>query len=156
MKRSISIWTIFFVALIAWAGFVYAQTAAMKTFKLANGQKVFDIGGEWDAVIANIGVWERYGTYPQLIKITQTGISFTGVRLKDNPPPSSGKAGEECVRGEVEKNGIMKIEWIGAIGQILPSDAILSEGGNKIYIEAFGNLVNKDSSKMAKISLVRK
>jgi Icc protein len=27
MKRSITIWTIFFVALIAWTGFVYAQTA---------------------------------------------------------------------------------------------------------------------------------
>jgi len=29
MKRSITIWTIFFVALIAWTGFVYAQTTTI-------------------------------------------------------------------------------------------------------------------------------
>ncbi|MCU0413500.1 MAG: hypothetical protein MUE91_03715, partial [Ignavibacteriaceae bacterium] len=115
--------------------------------KLPNGQEVFDISGEWDAIIENTGVWERYGTFPQLIRITQNGISFTGVRLRDNPPPSSGKAGEECVRGEVEKNGIKKLEWIGAIGQILPSDATFSEGGNKIFIDAYGNVVNKVGSK---------
>jgi hypothetical protein len=159
MKRRITVLTICFVILIAWTGLAFSQIAkpaSMKTIKLSNGEEVFDISGEWDAIIENTGVWARYGTYQQIINITQDGSSFKGIRLKDNPPPSSGKAGEECIRGEVGKNGVKKLEWIGAIGQVLPSDANLSEGGSKIYIDAFGNLVNKDSSKMAKISLTRK
>jgi hypothetical protein len=156
MKSRITIWAVCFVVLFAWTGLANAQTAAMKTVKLSNGQEVFDISGEWDADIENVGAWARYGVYTNVFKITQEGSSFTGIRLKDNPPPSVGKAGSKCIQGEVDRNGFTKLEMVGGAGEILPSDAKLSENGNKIHIDAYGNVVNKDSSKMAKISLTRK
>jgi hypothetical protein len=148
MKRSITIWAVCLVVL-AWTGLVFAQTAkpaAMKTGKLPSGEEIFDISGEWDAVVENLGAWARFGTYPQLFKITQEGSSFTGIRLKDNPPPSMGKAGSKCMQGEVDKNGIKKLEMIAG-GEILPSLTKLSEDGNKIDI---------DASQLARLSLTRK
>jgi hypothetical protein len=150
MKRRNTIWAVCLVVLIAWTGLAFSQTAtpaAMKTVKLPNGQEVFDISGEWDAVVENLGTWARFGTYPQLFKITQEGSSFTGIRLKDNPPPSMGKAGSKCMQGEVDKNGIKKLEMIAGAGEILPSLTKLSEDGNKIDI---------DASQLARLSLTRK
>jgi hypothetical protein len=150
MKRRITILAVCLVVLLAWTGLVFAQTAkpaAMKTVKLPSGEEVFDISGEWDAVVENLGTWARFGTYPQLFKITQEGSSFTGIRLKDNPPPSMGKAGSKCMQGEVDKNGIKKLEMIAGAGEILPSLTKLSEDGNKIDI---------DASQLARLSLTRK
>ena len=94
MKRRITIWTICFVALIAWTGLAFAQTAkpaAMKTVKLANGQEVFDISGEWDVLMENYGEFALFGTYPNVAKITikESDGSFHAVRMKDNPPTSA-------------------------------------------------------------------
>jgi hypothetical protein len=108
----------------------------MKTIKLPSGEEVYDLNGEWDVIIENYGEWERYGTYPQVYKITQEGSSFTGIRLKDNPPPALGSAGSKCVQGELDKSGFKKIEIIGGRGGIYPSKGQISEDGNKINIDA--------------------
>jgi hypothetical protein len=158
MKRKIAIWTICFVALIAWTGLAFAQTAkpaAMKTVKLANGQEVFDISGEWDVYVENLNSLSIYGTYQQVFKITLEGNSFTGIRLKDNPPPSPGKAGSPCMQGEVDKNGIKKIELITSGGARLPSDCKISEDGNKINIDGYDSEL-PTRSQLVRQTLIRK
>jgi hypothetical protein len=97
MKRRITIWTVCFVALLAWTGSAFAQTAtpaAMKTIKLPNGNEVFDISGEWDVLTENYGELAQFGTYPNVAQITirESDSSFQAIRMKDNPQPGR-KAG---------------------------------------------------------------
>jgi hypothetical protein len=149
MKRKITIRAICFVALIAWTGLVFSKAAtpaAMKTVKLPNGQEVFDINGEWDVLAEHYDLWAHFGTYSYICKITQEGTSFTGIRLKDSPPPATGKAGGKCFQGEVDKNGIKKIEAISGQGSILPGNCKISENGNKI---------NVDVPRMIRITMTR-
>jgi hypothetical protein len=138
MIRKLAIWMVCFVVVIAWMGLVLAQTAnpeTIKTVKLSNGQEVFDISGEWDVVVEHYDSWAHFGTFPQLYKITQEGTFFTGIRLKDSPPPTTGKAGAKCMQGEVDKSGVKKLEIISGGGFILPSNCKISENGNKINID---------------------
>ena len=97
MKRRVTIWTVCFVALLAWTGLAFAQTAmpaAMKTIKLPNGNEVFDISGEWDVLTENYGELAQFGTYPNVAQITirESDSSFQAIRMKDNPQPGR-KAG---------------------------------------------------------------
>jgi hypothetical protein len=139
MKRKIAIWTICFVALIAWTGMALAQTvkpAELKTVKLANGDEVCDLNGDWDAVIEHYGDWFGYGTFPQVFQITQVGSSFTGIRMNNNPPPAKGRAGSKCMQGELDKNGFKKLEMIaGNMRMYPPSSYQISEDGNTINID---------------------
>jgi hypothetical protein len=150
MRRRITFWAVCFVALVVWAGLAFAQAtkpAVMKTVKLPSGEDVFDINGEWDVLAEHYELWAHFGTYPQIFKITQEGASFTGIRLKDSPPPATGKAGGKCMQGEVDKNGVKKIEVISGQGSILPGNCKISEDGNKINI---------DVPQMIKITMTRK
>ena len=93
MKRRITVWAICFVALIAWTGLVFAQTAkpaAVKPLKLPNGQEVFDISGEWDVLVENYGEFAIFGTYTNVARMTirESDSSFHAVRMNANPPPS--------------------------------------------------------------------
>ena len=158
MKRRITIWAVCLVVLLAWTGLAFAQTAkaaVMKTVKLPNGQEVFDISGEWDVYVENLNSLSIYGTYQQVFKITLEGNSFTGIRLKDNPPPSPGKAGSPCMQGEVDKNGIKKIELITSAGARLPSVCKISEDGNKINIDGFDSEL-PTRSQIVRQTLIRK
>jgi hypothetical protein len=158
MKKMLLIWTVCLVALFAWTGLAFAQVAkpaAIKTIKLPNGQEVFDISGEWDAAIENLNAQSMYGAYQQVFKITQEGNSFTGIRLKDNPPPSAGKAGSKCMEGEVDKNGLKKIVIITGGGNRLPTVFKISEDGNKIDIDGFDSEL-PTRSQLARLTLIRK
>lgn len=150
MKRRITIWAVCFVALIVWMGLAAAQTAkpaAMKTVKLPSGEEVFDISGEWDVLVENYDALSHFGTYRQLYKITQEGSSFTGIRLKDSPPPAFAKAGSKCMQGEVDKSGVKKLDFIFAPWDIWPSNFKISEDGNKVSI---------DSPQKTRLTLTRK
>jgi hypothetical protein len=139
MKRRLTICMLCMVTIIVWTGPVHAQTTnpgAMKTIKLPSGEAVYDVSGEWDVMVENYGVWERYGSYPQVFKITQEGKSFTGIRLKDNPFPARGSAGSRCAQGEVDTTGIKKFELIGGNGEVLSAKVQISEDGNRISIDA--------------------
>jgi hypothetical protein len=139
MNRRATMWMLCIVAVIAWTGAAYAQTTnlgAMKTMKLPSGEEVYDLSGEWDVMVENYGHWERFGSYPQVFKITQEGKSFTGVRLKDNPYPALGSAGSKCAQGEVDKSGIKKLELIAGGGDLLSTKLQISEDGNRISIDA--------------------
>jgi hypothetical protein len=86
--------------------------------------------------IENYGYWSFAGSYSNVFKITQEGSLFTGIRLKDNPPPASGVAGSTSVRGELDKNGFKKLEIVGGSGWVVPECKWqISEDGNKIFID---------------------
>jgi hypothetical protein len=150
MKSRITIWVICLVALIAWTGLAFAQTAtpaAMKTVKLPNGQEVFDISGEWDVLMENYGEFAQFGTYPNVAQITirDSDGSFHAVRMKDNPPTSPKPAGSLIMIGNLDKNGITKLDVIA--GGPVPSTWKISENGNKI---------NVDAPNKARLTLTRK
>jgi hypothetical protein len=137
MKKMLLIWTVCLVALFAWTGLAFAQVAkpaAIKTIKLPNGQEVFDISGEWDVLIENYGEFERFGTYPQLVQVTikESDGSFHGIRLIDNPQPGR-KAGTFLMVGELDKNGITRLEM--PIGEKIPNTWQIIENGNKINVD---------------------
>jgi hypothetical protein len=137
MKSRISIWTVCFVALIAWTGFAFAQTAtpaAVKTVKLPNGQEVFDISGEWDVLTENYGELAQFGTYPNVAQITirESDSSFQAIRMKDNPQPGR-KAGTLIMVGNLDKNGITKIDVLA--GGPIPSTWKITENGNMINVD---------------------
>jgi len=124
-----------FISLIIFISTLHGQ-GSKKIITLPSGEVVWDLNGEWDAFIENYGEWERFGTYPNVFKITQEGSSFTGIRLKDNPPPVPGAAGSKCVQGELDKSGFKKLEIIGGAWGIYPSKGQISEDGNKINIDS--------------------
>jgi hypothetical protein len=113
MLRRIGILLIVLIAIIS---FVYVANAQMgekgskKTTTLPNGDVIWDLNGEWDGIIEFYGRWSEYGSNPQLVKITQTGSSFVGYKIKKDEPwfPK----GEESIRGELDKSGFKKVQII--------------------------------------------
>ena len=115
-----------------------AQTTkpgTLKTIKLPSGEEVYDLNGEWDVSVENYGTHARFGTYPNVFRITQTGNTFNAIRLKDNPPPSPGRAGSPSLRGELETNGFKAVWLIHSSGDSWPSKGQVSEDGKKIVID---------------------
>ena len=143
MKRRITIWAVCLIVILSWTGMAFAQTAkpaTMKTVKLSNGQEVFDISGEWDVLIENYGEFEKFGTYPNVAQITirESDGSFHAVRMKANPPPSPRPAGSLIMIGELDKNGITKLDVVAP--ERTPSTWKISENGNKINVDAPNNV----------------
>ena len=120
---------IFSLAIFAWIGLAQAQE--VKTVKLPNGEEVVDISGEWDAQIENYGPWSGYGKYTNIIKITLEGNSFVGIRMKSDAWHSPGS---ESMRGELDNNGIKKVQIMSGLGP-LDAKGQISEDGNKIIID---------------------
>jgi hypothetical protein len=140
-------WTICFVALIAWTGFADAQSA--KIIRLPSGEEVYDLSGEWVALTENYGQAAAHGTYLDFVKIILTGsfcrltgqitnpIRIIGVKQKSHAPSQeSGQAGRELFRGELEGNDFLKFEMISGDGKVFPCKGQISENGNKITIDA--------------------
>jgi len=127
---------------LAWTGVVGAQTAPpAPRVQLPSGETVWDLSGDWDAFVENYGGQARFGIYPQVFRITQTGNTFTAIRLKDNPSPSPGRAGSPCLRGEVGPNGFTAVSMISGGGDPRPSQGQISENGKKIVIDSGMNRV---------------
>ena len=108
-----------------------AQTHKLKTVTLPSGEEVVDISGLWDTQIENYGSWSGYGKYSTVTEIKQEGSSFVGIRLKATPYHS---AGSETFRGELDKNGIKKLQCITGMG---PMDAVgrISDDGKTITFD---------------------
>ncbi len=133
MLRRIGILLIVLIAMLSLLYVAYAQKAekgSKKTITLPNGEVVWDLNGEWDVFIENYGLWSQYGSYPQIVKITQTGSSFVGIRMIDDPWNPKGR---ESIRGELDKNGFKKVQIMSGMGP-LDSKGQISEDGNKMII----------------------
>ena len=141
------LWAVCFAALIAWSGLAFAQAATpgtIKTVKLPNGEEVCDLTGEWDTMIENYGEWAKFGSYPNIIKMTLVGNSFRGIRLMDNGPGRP--ANSMIIEIDSEKNGFKQVMLFTGQGP-RPCKGQISEDGNKILLD----LDNK-----AKVSMTRK
>ena len=138
--KQMVLFTIFLV-FFSWISLVQAQEA--KRVKLPNGEEVVDISGEWDAELENYGPWSRFGTYTNVINIIWEGNSFVGTRMlidKHNLPNTM------AFRGEMDKDGIMKLQWMTDAGPMDTKGEVIEEG-NKIII---------DDGEKARATLIRK
>jgi hypothetical protein len=134
--------------LIAWTGLAWAQAA--KTIRLPSGLEIYDLSGEWDALIEHYGQAAAAGPYTNVVKITVKGAScpvtgqitdpvfITGVRLQDDPSPPPAAAGSEIIRGEIEEKGFAHLEIITGEGKIFQGNGKIIEDGNKIIIDTPG------------------
>jgi ABC-type tungstate transport system permease subunit len=95
------------------------------TVSLADGSVVYDLNGEWDAHIDN----GRYGISEDVIKITQEGNKFVGIKLIGNQYVGKG---EETIRGELEGKGFKSLEGYTKMEGWVPSAGKILDGGNKI------------------------
>lgn len=119
-----------FMSILIFASTVHAQ-GSKKTLTLPNGEVVIDLNGEWDVRMENYGENSWAGSYPQLVKVKQTGSSFVGVRMMDDP---YNKKGAEQLRGELDKNGFKKVKMVSVQGEI-DAKGEISEDGNKMLID---------------------
>jgi hypothetical protein len=123
----ISIWVL---------GTVTAQAATPGPMvTLPSGETVWDLTGDWDAVIENFGPNVSFGTYTNVHRFTQTGRVFSAVRVKDNPPPAPGEAGNPVWRGEMDRGGFKQVEMISSQGTVSPIKGQIGDDGKKIVID---------------------
>ena len=120
---------IFSLAIFAWIGLAQAQKA--KTVQLPNGEEVVDIRGEWDVHRENYGIWSDLGNYSNILKIELQGNSFVGIRMMNDKEHS---AGTTAIQGELDKDGIKKVQIIKH-RHTLDAKGHISEDGNKIIID---------------------
>ena len=114
------------------------QKGMPNTKALSTGEIVYDINGEWDAILDSGGS----GKMEDIINISQEGNKFVGIILTGNKYWSKG---DELIKGELVKNGFKSIKrnsidrgWLSeTIGKI-------DEGGNKIEVKTdrHGNKLN--------------
>jgi len=136
MKAKVVIWLLCITAVLAWTSVAGAQTAPpAPKVQLPSGETVWDLSGDWDTFNENYGPWARFGMYSNVFRITQTGNTFTANRMKDNPPPSPGRAGSPSLRGELEKDGFKRVELVASGGEILHCTGKISEDGKKIILD---------------------
>jgi hypothetical protein len=114
---------------------VHAQMAGKgwkKTITLPSGEVILDMSGEWDAYVENYGPSVLSGNYPQIEKITQTGSSFTAIRMIADPWHP--EPGSKSLQGELDKSGIKKVTVLKLSGPVEAKGQI-SEDGDKIVID---------------------
>jgi hypothetical protein len=119
-----------FISLIIFISTLHGQSSK-KTITLPSGEVVCDLNGEWDVFIECYGPWKEFGSYPQIVKITQKGSSFVGIRMRDDPWNAKGA---ESIIGELDKSGFKKVQIMSAAGP-LDSKGKISQDGNKIVID---------------------
>jgi hypothetical protein len=112
------------------------------TITLPNGEVVYDLNGEWDAVYEltisrSFATGEAKQSSKDIVRITQEGSQFVGIKLIGDAWVGKNK---EAVKGELEKNGFRKVHAVAydmadmrAIW--VPSKGEISEDGNKIVIK---------------------
>jgi hypothetical protein len=121
-------------------------TAGMpNTITLANGQVVYDLNGDWGGIY-DMG---RFGTYEEIVRITQKGDQFVGIKLIGGLGVIKN---EKTIKGTLEQNRFKKVYINSASGGSgwLPSWGKISEDGNKIIIKGMFDIHE------AEISLQRK
>lgn len=133
MAKKILLVVICIIGLIIFVSTLYGQ-GPKKTITLPNGEVICDLNGEWDVLVENIGKWADFGNYPQIWKITQTGISFSATRMMEE---FWNKKGSEAVQGELDKSGIKKIRVFSSTA-MSGTDATgqISDDGNKITVNS--------------------
>lgn len=147
MKTKIAIGILCIAAILAFTSVACAQaTPTTPKVQLPSGETVWDLSGDWDAFVENYGPRERYGIYPNVWRLTQTGSTVSGIRVKDNPPPSIASAGSPSLRGELDQTGFSKVWTVDPGGTPWAGKGQISEDGTKLVI---------DNEKHARVTLTR-
>ena len=96
------------------------------TLTLSNGEVVYDLNGEWDAIYDN----DYMGTNEDIVKITQEGNKFVGIKLIGNKWKPKGS---ETIKGELEKAGFKSV-LTNTVDGWVPATVEIDEKCNKIII----------------------
>jgi len=136
MRTKIFIGLLTVTAILAWTVVAGAQTApATPKLQLPSGETVWDLSGDWDAFVENYGPWARFGIYPTVWRITQTGSAVNAIRVKENPAPSPGQAGSPSLQGELDRDGFKRVAIVSGVGTTMPCRGQISEDGKKIILD---------------------
>jgi len=103
-------------------------TGMPNTVTLSNGDIVYDLNGEWDAITDD----RYYGTYKSVWKITQEGNKFVGYKLPTSDWLAKGRGG---IKGELEGDRFKSLYVDNPAAEWTPSKGKINDGGNKIVIE---------------------
>ena len=106
-----------------------------KTITLPSGEVVCDLNGEWDLFFVGRGEWALFGQYRDVVKITQQGNSFEGIRMIG---AQFFPKGEVAVEGDLDTDGFKKLIFKTSRGYHNHKGKI-SKDGNKIEFNQ-GNL----------------
>jgi hypothetical protein len=111
------------------------------TITLPNGEVVYDLNGEWDAVYehtisSSLATGEVKQSSKDIVRITQEGKQFVGITLIGDAWVGKNK---EAVKGELEKNGFRKVyavayDRVDRCTISVPSKGEISDDGNEIVI----------------------
>jgi hypothetical protein len=133
MVRKIFVTLFCSVCLIIFVSPLHGQDS--KKITLPNGDMVWDLNGEWDALYEiRPGGITMVGTNTDILKITQQGGSFTGVKMIGNPwVPKDAVS----IRGGLDKNGIKNVRVVLSTlrDEVWDCKGQISEDGNKIIID---------------------
>jgi hypothetical protein len=103
-----------------------------KTITLPSGEVVCDLNGEWDLLWGGRGEMLMFGRQRSVVKITQQGDSFQGIRTMGNALVSKGTVAME---GELDKNGFKRLIFYGAAGNVIQYKGKISKDGNMIEFD---------------------
>jgi hypothetical protein len=134
MMRRIGVLLVVVMAVVSFLCTAQAQMPQKgwkNVISLPNGDVILDMNGEWDVLIENYGSWKEFGSYPQMIRITQEGSSFKGIRMINDPWAIKGSL---AIKGDLARGGF-NVYTMSNIGSS-NSDGQISEDGNKIVINA--------------------
>jgi len=99
------------------------------TVTLSNGEVVYDLNGEWDAIFDN----KDLGIDKDVVKITQEGNEFVGIKLIGNIFLGKGR---ETIKGELEGDGFKSLYgYVRTAGGWTRGKGRVSDRGNKIVME---------------------
>ena len=122
------------VVLFSFLFIAQAQTEEQgwkKTITLPSGEVVCDLNGEWDVLWQGRGELAWFGRIKNVIKITQQGNSFEGIRMIETQYNTKGSV---AINGELDKNGFKKLFYNS--GDLSGEyKGKISKDGNKIEFE---------------------
>jgi len=146
MIRKIIVMLLCSVGLIIFISTLHGQ-GSKKTITLPSGEVVWDLNGEWDALYENLGISSTAGNLTDILKITQQGGSFIGVKMIGTAwVPKDAVS----IKGELDKNGIKNVR---VVLSTLRDDALDCKGGQ---ISEDGNRIIIDGGERIRVTLTRK
>jgi hypothetical protein len=131
MVRKMYLFLFIIVVTLTFVSIAYSQTEK-NTVRLPSGELFCDLNGEWNTLYEPYGPMQHFGNIKSMIKITQQGNMFVGKSLI-----STGftPAGTEKIRGELDKNGIKKVQLTRPDKDWSDGKAEMSKDCNKILID---------------------
>jgi hypothetical protein len=108
-----------------------------KTITLPSGEVVCDLNGEWDSLWMGRGPQSMGRQERDILKITQQGKSFKGIRMIGNQFLLKGST---AIEGELDKNGFKELLYTGDANSGHANGKI-SKDGNKIEIQYYSDFI---------------